>query len=91
MGRINWFQKLILWLFQIPVPPTVLEPEECQCGHDRCHHTQGIGKCHVDVTEEGDKQSYVCACQVFIKKRNGGDDDPPVTPSPEELEKLYRR
>ena len=81
-----------------PVPPTPLVPGECECGHARCYHTDGIGKCRVGYepnTEENKTSEWIlCACQVFIRDDDDDDDDDnnsPADPDVKELERMLKR
>lgn len=78
------------------VPPEPLKPGICECGHRRCYHVKGSAACTVGFpAKEGWPNGSSCACEIFILDPDGDDDDDEgyddPTPSPEELEKLYRR
>lgn len=66
-----------------------LKPGECECGHNRCSHKNGKGRC------KGIRQYETywanCSCQIYIpKKDDGGDDDTVPAPTPAELEKMFQ-
>jgi hypothetical protein len=77
------------------------ETATCQCGHERCYHEHGKGRCHVDMTDEASDEDkarnphgyWICACQAYIPDRGGDDDNgkpgTPVDPEVEELNKMY--
>ena len=67
-----------------------LEPDTCQCGHARCSHEKGRYKSHVYFVE-GPAKGRQCACQIFIKKGGRGKGSSPVTPSVDELERMFNR
>jgi len=79
-----------------------LTPGVCECGHIRGCHSRGKYKCMVDTTyripedvrKEHPGSTWSCACQVYIKRRDGGASNPPSVPTDpavEELEKLMRK
>lgn len=76
-----------------PVEP--LKPGICECGHLRCCHINGIGRCTLawPANEKWPSGSH-CACTVYIfdpgEDDDKGDEDP-ETPSPEQLERLYEK
>ncbi len=93
--------RFTIWLVNLLFPSlyvkplSEVDPEDCKCGHDRCWHTKGIGKCQyalkVSMTEK-QTHTFYCSCQIFVK--DGGWREPsnsPEAPTPEELETLYRR
>jgi hypothetical protein len=88
---------VIIWSIIVVSPkssaPAALTPGDCECGHMRCCHADGRGKCAVAYPpgEDGFKESTVCACRIYIFDPDGGDDDSEEdpTPSPADLEKLY--
>jgi hypothetical protein len=93
MGRTNgpnlWV-RFWIWVVGIlapsllVIPPESLDDDECQCSHDRCYHTKGIGKCQLTtgITLRS------CGCQMFVKKGRGRESD--FTPSPDDLQKMYQ-
>lgn len=81
------------WSRKKPVPTPPLAPGECECGHIRCAHEKGRGRCVVYFDGEylGKPQRMKCGCQIFILDDRDDDDDDPEdapTPSPEELERM---
>lgn len=76
---------------QTPEPP--LKPGKCECGHLRCSHVGGKGRCTMawPPSEKWPTGSR-CSCQTFILDKDDGDDEEePETPSPSELEELYKK
>lgn len=77
-----------------PGRPSELTPGCCECGHMRCCHSGGAGKCAVGYPPSAEwPNGSQCACAVFIFDPDADDDDEDgdtPTPSPEELERLYR-
>jgi hypothetical protein len=95
--------RLVYWLTPkppVPPPPVIVQAPEppimpgiCECGHIRCLHVGGKGKCAKSYPPS-DKwpTGAICACQMFIKNNDDDDgEDEPETPSPEELERLYQK
>jgi len=75
-------------------PKEPLKPGICECGHARCLHKKGTGRCNKNWGPSDKHLGYlsVCACEIYIPKKDDNDDDPqPDTPSPSELEALYQR
>lgn len=45
----------------------VISPGTCECGHIRCVHDDGEGKCHISYgVSEKFPNSSSCACKLFI-------------------------
>jgi hypothetical protein len=80
-------------IVQSPAPP--LTHGICVCGHFRCVHTDGKGKCHAGLAPHSEYNPtdawLYCICQIFIEKRDDHSNRQTESLSPEELEKLYRR
>jgi hypothetical protein len=95
-------ERLVYWLTPKPhivspapivqAPETPLKPGICECGHLRCTHIAGKGACtiHWPPNKEWPDGS-MCACRVFIPKKNNPPDPQPESPSPsvDELEKMF--
>jgi hypothetical protein len=86
-----------MWWRKPEPKPEFLKPGICQCGHIRSAHSDGVGKCHCDVTDKcSDQQKsrlehgqfFACACQIYIPKRDDGGGDAPDAPDPEKDEEL---
>jgi hypothetical protein len=83
-----------MWFFQKKPKQQdeVLRPGNCECGHIRCCHRKGVGRCNVEYpVYDGWPYGGNCACDIYIRAK---DNDPyvePETPTPSELEKLYNR
>jgi len=94
MSADNWTQCPRCYTVN-PEPP--LKPGVCECGHRRCNHVAGKGKCSCAICKPDDKHTEywgLCACQTFILDKEEDDDDDeeePETPSPEELERMYQK
>lgn len=74
-----------------PAQPEYLRPGTCECGHDRCSHVDGKGKCCAGFPADKEwPDGADCACQIFIRDDDDGPDGAPEAPSPTELEKLYK-
>jgi len=72
-----------------PEPP--LKPGFCECGHLRCLHVGGKGKCVKNYPpSEKWPNGASCGCQIFILD-DDDDEEEPETPSPSELEELYKK
>jgi hypothetical protein len=99
LGLIFMFITIALMASRIrkkAEPDEPLKPGTCQCGHERCHHMEGKGKCSVAYRHDSDGIRWGCACQIYIPRRDKGYvDPPPSSPSPsgevEELERLMKR
>jgi hypothetical protein len=80
-------------IVQAPEPP--LKSGVCMCSHQRCTHENGKGRCHGQFkpnTEHNDTDGWLhCGCQIYIPKKDDPPDPQPETPSPSELEELYRK
>jgi hypothetical protein len=92
--------RLVYWItpkppvvLPAPIPESPLKPGKCECGHLRCSHIGGKGKCTLAwPPSEKWLNGSICSCQVFIpKKDNDNREEEPETPSPEELERLYQK
>lgn len=78
-----FISRLVFWITpKAPAPP--LTPGCCECGHIRSAHREGRHYCQASVGKPG----YVCACDVYIPRNDGGNVAVP-TPSPEDLERMY--
>lgn len=78
-------------IIQIPAPP-ILRPGICECEHERCAHEFGKGKCRACYPADKEwPDGAECACQIFILDEDSDDDHQPESPSPEELERLFKR
>jgi hypothetical protein len=77
-------------IMQEPEPP--LRPGTCECDHERCCHIDGKGKCKAEFPpdKEWPRGAY-CACEIFILDKDNGSDGTPQTPSPSELEELWKK
>ena len=81
-------------------PAPGLKPGECECGHPRCIHVGGLGKCMAqfppDPERQYDKDEWLgCTCQIYIPRWDDGGDPPPESdPDPgaedPEIEELRR-
>ena len=75
--------------------PIELNPGTCECGHTRCVHYEGRGRCKAGYppkTEDNPSDEWrFCACQIFIRDDDEDDDPEPETPTPSELADLYKR
>jgi hypothetical protein len=71
-----------------PEPTTPLTPGTCECGHFRCSHDGGSGRCGVGYPPD-EKWTFgaMCACKIFIPDPDGDGEDDDETPSPQDLEK----
>ena len=92
------WKSFVYWFAGILAGPPMkgLEPDDCMCGHMRCSHTKGIGRCHGYFTPDEETKEWTrCACQIFITDGGRGDDDEddpePDIPTAEDLHKLYNR
>lgn len=96
--------RLVYWLTpKPPLPPapiTVQAPEPslkpgiCECGHIRSIHVSGKGQCSKRYSKSDEwPNGAICACKIYIPKKDNPPDPQPETPSPEvdELEKLYSK
>jgi hypothetical protein len=89
----------IMWPFRrhstVDKPVDPLTPGTCECGHLRCCHVAGSGVCSVGYPADKEwPDGAVCACKIFILDPNADEDDDeetPETPSPLDLEELYRK
>jgi hypothetical protein len=93
---VSWWRKEQP---ETPQPkPRVLEPGECECGHGRCFHKEGVGECACAITTDQDdrpipkEQWGSCACVIYIPddEDDDGDTDEPVSPSSDELERMFK-
>lgn len=86
-------KKLIRkWLGMEPVPESGLRPGDCECGHSRCVHERGIGRCGVQYHPDGECDAWtICACQIYIRDNDSDDGDDDPTPTPAELERMYQQ
>jgi len=76
-------------IVQAPEPP--LKPGVCECEHDRCNHVGGKGKCTVAYPADLEwPDGAICSCEIYIRDDDNDDGDEPETPTPSELQKLYR-
>jgi hypothetical protein len=79
---------------QIAAPPQPpLKPGGCECGHLRCSHDEGRGRCRGSwPPDEKNKDWTGCSCVLYIYDPDEDDDDPDSAPcpSPEELERMYK-
>lgn len=96
---MNLFRKKA----KVPEPepePEPLAPGLCECGHVRCAHIDGKGKCNVSYPhDEQWPNGAKCACQIYIFDPDADDDDDDdddednpenqPTPDPSELEPLW--
>ena len=84
------------WKKDTPPSVSALTPGECECGHSRCCHKDGKGRCGVGYapnSEDNETNHWLqCACQIFILDDDNDDDDEsdPVNPEIDELEKIYK-
>ena len=91
---INWLRRLLGIEIETSA---VLKPGGCECGHARCSHKKGKGKCcAAHPPDEESAEWSDCSCQIFILDDDDDDgDDPepetPADPSVEELNKLMSR
>ena len=77
-------------VIQAPEPP--LKPGVCECEHIRCIHIGGKGQCTKGYPKSDEwPDGAICACEIFIPKKDDPPDPQPETPSPSELEELYRK
>lgn len=87
---------MIKWIAQLFTrkPAEPLKPGICECGHERCCHERGIGRCTVGYPADNEwPDGAQCACKVYIfdPDADDGDDDGLPAPSPDELESLYSK
>ncbi len=85
---MNWINKIIEFWNR---PKEILKPGLCECGHSRCVHKKGKGRCKGEFAPDNDTPFWTdCSCVVYIKDDDDdGYDGYQPTPSPAELEKLY--
>lgn len=100
-GKMRGIWDLFLaWLEMklTPVPepkPEIPKPGNCECGHLRCTHFNGRGRCASQYPPDAENAEWRgCACQIFIldDDDDDSDDEPePITPSTDELERMYKQ
>jgi len=72
-------------------PEVEMTAGDCECGHSRCCHENGKGRCHVHYPADKEwPNGAQCACQVFIRDDDYEDDDTPETPIDPEVAELER-
>ena len=68
-----------------------LIPGDCECGHERCSHVKGKGRCMAQYPPDSEcKEWSECACQLYIREDEGEDENESPTPSPEQLEESFQ-
>ena len=85
------------------IKPEVVQPVlkhgNCECGHMRAAHVDGVGKCTVDITasvSDFDKNRlpsygwYVCACQIYIRDAGDNGTGSPEVPCDPEIAELKK-
>lgn len=93
----NAFIARLVWMITpkpkpAPLPAEVLKPGICECGHDRCIHVGGKGRCTAEHPSDKEwPRGAHCAFQLFILDDDDDDEGEPETPTPSELEKLYQK
>ena len=79
----------------VEAPELPLKPGTCECGHARCHHIGGKGKCGAawppKTTHNDSDEWRYCACHIFILDDDDDGDNDPETPTPSELERLFSK
>lgn len=78
-------------------PADPLAPGDCECGHLRCTHDSGKGRCRGSFPPSDQFKEWTgCSCQVFIQDDEDDDDsddetpDVPTDPEVAELERMMR-
>lgn len=71
--------------------PAALLPGECECGHNRCSHVDGVGACK--AVEDEWPEGSACACMIYIRDDDDedGNAEPEPDPSIGELERIYKQ
>lgn len=77
------------WWKQDEPQPAELKPGCCECTHQRCCHERGKGRCHA-IEPEWVEKGFICACQIFIPKKDDGGGDAPQVPVDPELAELRK-
>lgn len=79
------------WPFRKEIPEQ-LKPGNCECGHGRCSHRRGGGRCSGQFPPDKETPEWtICTCQIYIRDSDNDGSPEPETPTPSELEKLYRQ